>query len=206
MRRMGWERGVAAAVAVVINVMAIRALSVALRSPTLPDTADAVLQALWIMRSPPPPVPSVVEGSTPRTAAPPMRHARTPVAAALRDQVASSTGAATTAEPVAGRSLSAVYLAQARQHAQVADEPFAVRPDPLADRTVRLPGKPAGTFRMREPGSPARAVAMVGMLFGASDPKEPCNSNRARIADLGTAGDSERLQQELDFERRWCRP
>lgn len=204
MQGIVWERGIAATVALVINAVAVWAIAIALRPPKLPDPADVVLQAVWITRAPPRVAASAVQGSGPRTAAKPVRRSPTP-AFEPRDDALPPIDALTTEEPAGGRPLSAVYLAQARQHAQAA-EPFAADPDPLANRAVRLPGKAAGTFRMRPPGSPARVVVMVGMLFGGNDPKEPCNSNRARIADLGTAGDSERLQQELDFERRWCRP
>ena len=102
--------------------------------------------------------------------------------------------------------MSAVYLAQIHQAAGEELDAALATHDSLADRAARLPGKTANRFRMREPMSAAGAVAMVGQLFGGNDPAEPCRSNRAEIADLGTQGDSRRLQQELDFERRWCRP
>lgn len=206
MRGMGWESGIAAAVALAINALALWALSAVIRQGRLAEPAGSPLQVVWITRPSAQSMPSATQSGEVPAQPQAMRRPRTPpipppgaVAAPPALQ------ASTAAEPKGARTLSAVYLAQARQQAQAAAEPFST-PDPLADRAVQLPGRTAGTFRMREPMSPARAVAIVGLLFGANDPKEPCRSNRARIADLGTAGESGRLQQELDFERRWCRP
>lgn len=206
MRRTDWEGGTAAALALTINAMAIWALSVAIQPVRLPAPDDVVLQAVWVTRAPAPPSPPAADSGGPAASAQSVHRRRAPPPSALHDGATLPTpDAASPPEPVGARTLSAVYLAQARQQAQAAADPFSA-PDPLADRAVHLPGKAAATFRMREPVSPSRAVAMVGLLFGGNDPKEPCRSNRARIADLGTAGHSERLQQELDFDRRWCRP
>lgn len=100
--------------------------------------------------------------------------------------------------------MSAVYLMQARQ---AADVPAAPAPrDPFAERRVRLPGEGSERFRMREQTSVATVVNRIGRMFGAGDPDEPCRENRRNVGELALDGDSALLQQQLDFERRLCRP
>ncbi len=100
--------------------------------------------------------------------------------------------------------MSAVYLMQARDLLDAAPVQVA---DPLADRMAALPGAGAGRFRMKPPPSGvAGVVASVGKLFGAEDAGAPCRENRRNIGELAAAGDSAALQQQLDFEKRLCRP
>lgn len=80
------------------------------------------------------------------------------------------------------------------------------RRDPLANRTVQLPGREAYTFRMRPPPSLASRVAKIGKLFGGKDYEtNPCRSVRDSINELSQAGDSRVLQNALDYEKRFCR-
>jgi hypothetical protein len=56
------------------------------------------------------------------------------------------------------------------------------------------------------PAGVAGVVATVGKLFGAEDAGAPCRENRRNIGELAAAGDSAALQQQLEFEKRLCRP
>jgi len=114
-------------------------------------------------------------------------------------------------EPAPARSgaLSAVLIGQARQWAQQQARSEAVhgdafeRANPLSDefRPTR------GHFRFREPLSVAVVVDRIGMVFGgAGYEADPCPQNRRNIAELAPQGDSVALQQEVEFERRYCRP
>lgn len=111
--------------------------------------------------------------------------------------------AVTAHEPEQGRPLSAVYLMQARDAAATVP---ALPPDPLADRQVRLPGEGSERFRMRRQASVATVVSGLGRMFGARDPDEPCREHRRNIDDLALGGDSAALRQQIDYERRRCRP
>lgn len=77
--------------------------------------------------------------------------------------------------------------------------------DPFASRSPPLPGQNAQTFRMREPPSPARMVARIGVLFGA-DGKTGCSEIGNEIAGYTQAGDRAALQRAIEYERRHCRP
>ncbi len=92
-----------------------------------------------------------------------------------------------------------------RRHADAATT-FAR--DPLADRPARLPAADTGRFRMRAAITPASAIAWVGkhLTAPAGYEQDPCPRNQRNIAGLLAQGDSARLQIELDFERRHCRP
>lgn len=78
--------------------------------------------------------------------------------------------------------------------------------DPLRSRRAQLPGgERAGSFRMKEPMSPARALENVAKFFG--DPGPPCPRAQARLQGLLTAtSDKERalLQEELRRVRQFC--
>ncbi|HEY5782022.1 MAG TPA: hypothetical protein VIT66_09190 [Lysobacter sp.] len=114
-------------------------------------------------------------------------------------------------EPAPARSgaLSAVLIGQARQWAQQQARSEAghgdafERANPLSDefRPTR------GHFRFREPLSVAVVVDKIGKVFGgAGYEADPCPQNRRNIAELAPQGDSAALQQEVEFERRYCRP
>ena len=78
--------------------------------------------------------------------------------------------------------------------------------DPIRSRRAQLPGgERAGSFRMQESMSPARALENVAKFFG--DPGPPCPRVRARLHELLTAtSEKERalLQEELRRERQFC--
>lgn len=111
-------------------------------------------------------------------------------------------------QPADAQPLSATFLDQAHALAQQqAPIDFATR-DPLASRPTQLPGAGAGRFRMQPQRSPRDLVAAVGSYLFAPKGYEsdPCPRNRENIGNLMTGGDSAVLQQELDIERRHCRP
>ncbi len=103
---------------------------------------------------------------------------------------------------------SAELIEQSRAwaHPQAPEPSFTS--DPLRSRRAQLPGGDApGRFRMREPVTPAQALAMVGKLFG--DPGDPCPRIRSQLNGLLTAAsDRERelLQEEVRRDREYCRP
>jgi len=100
--------------------------------------------------------------------------------------------------------LAAQVQAQARQAAPIA---FGPR-DPLADRTARLPSASDDTFRMRRTQHLGHtAVAVMAYLFAPKGyDADPCPRTRDNIGNLMASGDSAALRQELDTERRKCRP
>ena len=106
------------------------------------------------------------------------------------------------------QSLSAVFLdqvsAEARRQVPI---DFGAR-DPFADRPKQLPTASAGRFRMRPTHSPKDLVAAVGgyLLAPRGYDADPCPRNRENIGNLMAGGDSAALRQEIDFERRHCRP
>lgn len=190
------ETWLAAAVAVLSTTAMFWGLSRMMRPILVPAVADAPLQVVWIERDP---VTSHDESSATAgrvTTAPASR--RRP-----QTQVETPAASATGREPEPGRPLSAMYLMQAREAAATGPAPT---PDPLADRQVRLPGEGSERFRMRRQTSVATVVSGIGRMFGARDPDEPCREHRRNIDDLALDGDSAALQQQIDYERRRCRP
>ena len=112
------------------------------------------------------------------------------------------------AEPVDRKPLSAVFLDQAHALAlQQAPITFAA-PDAFASRPTQLPGAGTGRLRMQPQRSPRDLVAAVGgYLFAPKGyESDPCPRNRDNIGRAMTGQDAQALQQELDFERRHCRP
>ncbi|MFC3550579.1 hypothetical protein ACFOLC_06065 [Lysobacter cavernae] len=108
--------------------------------------------------------------------------------------------------PPANRSLSAVLIGQARDWAERKARAEALPVDPF-ERPHRLQGVPAERFHMREPLSVASVVDRIGSVFYApGSERDPCPRNRQHIAALATGGGEKALQQEIEFERRHCRP
>ncbi len=194
-----WDAVLAAAVAVASTTGLIWGLSKAMRPiwPTLAEEPARPIQVVWLPREEPQ-VPRV-ETAPARTRARVARDTPSP-----RPSVASpsTSSTATTAAPEPTRALSAVYVMQGRDALKDAAAP----PDPFANRSVRLPGEGSERFRMRKPTSAASVVAGIGRMFGARDPDEPCREHRRNIGDLALDGDSRELQQQLEYERRYCRP
>ncbi|MDI9238489.1 hypothetical protein QLQ15_06125 [Lysobacter sp. LF1] len=194
-----WDAAVAAVVTVTANAGLFWLLTRMMR-PEVPVVAERALQVVWIPRD-----TARREGAAPTAHVPRSpalsRLARTVTASAEPD--ASPDRDASSPSPV-DRPMSAVYLMQARQAAQA---PVAIAPgDPFAQRIARLPGEGSERFRMRQQTSVATVVNGIGRMFGARDPDEPCRENRRNIGDLALDGDSAVLQQQLDYERRLCRP
>jgi hypothetical protein len=123
---------------------------------------------------------------------------------------------ATTSPPAAkalpdglpSQSMSAMFLDQARAEARRrAPIDFGAR-DPFATRPKQLPTPGAGRFQMRPMRSPKDLVAAVGgyLLAPRGYDADPCPRNRENIGNLMAAGDSAALWQEMEFDRRHCRP
>ena len=157
------------------------------------DAAETALEIVWI----PAPHPQARQVRQTRTAQRVQERRPAPTALPATVRVFELE---TESDP-GSKSLSAVFIEQARLPAPEADRPLAS--DPFADRVVRLPGRDARTFRMRPPPSLAARVAAVGRMFGGGD--DPCRSARDSINELSQAGDSRALRDVLDYEKRHCR-
>ena len=166
-------------------------------APALAD-GDAI-QVVFIEPRVAPPIP--------RIATPAPRHPRmvrrTPPVAAMPPPAAKASR-----DALAPQSMSAMFLDQARAEARrQASIDFGAR-DPFAARPSRLPTPAAGRFRMRPTRSPKDLVAAVGgyLLAPRGYDADPCPRNRENIGNLMAAGDRAALRQEVEFERRHCRP
>lgn len=194
-----WDAAVAALVAVTVNAGLFWLLSRVMR-PELPVEAEAALQVWWIPRDTTREDGATAPSHGARPASQPRRTGN--VTASAESGALPPRGAS--ASPPDGRPMSAVYLMQARQ---AAPPPVTTTPaDPFAQRIAPLPGEGGERFRMRRQTSVATVVDGIGRMFGARDPDEPCRENRRNISDLALDGDSAVLQQQLDYERRLCRP
>jgi hypothetical protein len=164
------------------------------------DGADA-LQVVYVTLPPPaPPLRARTSASSRRR-----RHADRP-RTSRRPATATTTVAAAVAEPDTEDRPG--LLEQARALVRRQGAPGAPAMAAFADRPARLPQADAGRFSMRDPMSPARVVAWLGShtLAPRGYERDPCPRNRRNIGGLLAAGDSSRLQLELEFERRHCRP
>jgi hypothetical protein len=145
----------------------------------------------------------------------PRTRASTPSRRSRRaDRTRKSRQQATAVVPAAAATLQVVaetppdLFAPARALAREQAAATAPAADAFADRPARLPQADAGRFRMRDPVTPASALAWLGrhVIAPAGYEADPCPRNRRNIDGLLAAGDSPRLQLELEFERRHCRP
>ena len=135
-----------------------------------------------------------------------------PKASHSRPTAMASLPASPSVEPAAPAPVATVpastsdLLEQGRAWAGQPEAPNDFRSDPLRSRRAQLPGgERAGSFRMQEPMSPARAMENVAKFFG--DPGPPCPRAQARLQGLLTAtSDKERalLQEELRRVRQFC--
>jgi hypothetical protein len=167
------------------------------------DNSDDALRMVWIDPPSPRAAPAQdIPPPTPSSLRP--RHTRpSPVAAAASNVAAAITEETGPTPVMTARTMTAVFIEQARHLADSQDDAF-VR-DPLADRIAVLPGHGGGQFRMRKPRSVKRVVSTIGKLFGGGD-FDPCPGIRQSIASLAADGDSEALQVELDARRRAACP
>lgn len=194
-----WDAAVAALVTITVNAGLFWLLSRMMGSD-LPPTVDSTMDVVWIVRRPAPTTEAPAQARPAR-----MPHPRRNVTASAQStpQPLRRTADDPQAGWPEGRPMSAIYLMQARQ-AELPVEP--VPRDPFAERHVRLPGEGSERFRMRRQTSVATVVNRIGRMFGGGDPDAPCRENRRNIRELAPDGDSAVLQQQLDVERRHCRP
>ena len=194
------EAALALIITVVVHAALVWGLSRAMR-PVLPPAVDKPLQIVWVPRHKAS-ANAVEPFARPERVDNPAKAHRTPSLSANASAIV--TKETPQATPQSSRPMSAVYLMQARD--QLGAVPVQAA-DPLADRATALPGAGAGRFRMKPPPTGvAGVVASVGKLFGAEDAGAPCRENRRNIGELAAAGDSAALQQQLEFEKRLCRP
>lgn len=196
------ERIVAATLALAVNGLIAWALMALLTPDTIAIDDAASLQVIWI------------EAPAARRVAvrsPTRGHDGQARAAQARDpsrraQPQTPTPAMETAPEITPtRSMSAVYLQQARQWSQ-AQAPVTPPADPFANRRVALRDQAGSRFRLAH-SSPAATVAkQLGKFFGgAGYATDDCGAIDERLLGLVVAGDDRAVQQDLDYERRNCR-
>ena len=165
------------------------------------DADTDALQVTWI--DPPPAAPIVAAVATDATPSPPSRsHPRKPVL--LAPATPASIRDAPDAAPRAA--MSAVFIEQGRQWIEAQADRAGFARDPLANRSARVPGRQADSFRMRKPISPQAVVNAVGSYLFAPPgyTTDPCAQINANIAGLGPGGDGALLQEELRRKRAYC--
>ena len=170
------------------------------RASTRGEDGDA-LQVVYVSL---PPLPAAVARMPAGTPSRRGRHADRLHASPRRPAVA-ATAVVVATKPAAARP---DLLGQARALVRGQVASGAPARDLFADRPARLPQADAGRFRMRTPLTVARVVEAVSaeLFHPPGYEADPCPRNRRNIAGLLAAGDSTRLQLELEFERRHCRP
>jgi hypothetical protein len=177
------------------------------RAPDVPDEIvlvvdfEPVLRHVVARRSPEP--AEVTRRPGPRAQQTSSRHSLT-----TRPEHVEAASQSASAESIAGAApvsaaTTAVFLQQARDWGE--RQAVKVPGDPFAKSTPPLPGGGAQRFRLREPPSPARLVARIGIIFGA-DGVTGCTKIQDRVAGYANSGDRVALQAALEYERRLCRP
>jgi hypothetical protein len=199
--RTGTWRDAGIACAVVVAWHLILGWVLVRQSRIEPSSADD--DAIRVVFIEPSVEPPMIRAST----AVPRNHRR---AAGRAPQVATTSPPAVKAVPegLPPQSMSAMFLDQARAEARRrAPIDFGAR-DPFATRPKQLPTPGAGRFQMRPMRSPKDLVAAVGgyLLAPRGYDADPCPRNRENIGNLMAAGDSAALWQEMEFDRRHCRP
>lgn len=193
---------VAATAALVVNGLIAWALQALLSPQHMKVEHAASLQVVFITATPR--RPSVIAPTRRQaTTAPASRAFDRPLPAVARVEAATPDPAL---EIMSTRPMTAVYLQQARRWAQ--QHPAETVPaDPFANRPVALAQQPGSRFRLARPLALADAVAMVGQLLGgAGYATDNCALIRGRIVGLVAGGDAQAVQQDLDYQRRHCRP
>ena len=193
------DRVVAGTVAVLLNVALFALLVRQMQWHARPTPYTPSLQVVWIpavIQMTPPARPSSTAVPRP-DAMQPERHAPTP------PDTGSPTLPASPVSAPGARPLSAVLLQQVRRAAaaQVGDGSRS----PFANRPTRLPGRPADTFRMREPLTAARVVAGIGTLFGGSDySADACPELHRQVAQLGLTDSNADRRHALELAKALC--
>ena len=131
------------------------------------------------------------------------RRIRSPVRSARMVTISPSVD---TSPPESTRPLSAVFLDQA--HLATEHQPGTFEREPLDRIPVPLPGEGTDRFRMRSAITPQSAIVWVSkhLFYPVGYTADPCPRTRENIGNLGAGGDVAALQQEVEFERRHCRP
>lgn len=202
-RRSRWDEVVAAMVALAVNGW----LAWQLHALLSPQPAAMVVEAE--------PLQVVLVAAVPRRAvvvAVARRHAATgnPSPVVARALEARARPEVAPPEPPAdltpARPMTAVYVQQAGQWA--AQHPQETLPDdPFANRHVPLASQSRSRFRLSRPITTADALAKIGRLFaGDGYTTDDCAAIRGRVVGLVAGGDAAAAQQDLDYERRYCRP
>lgn len=197
----GWrsEATLALVVTLMVNAGLFWGLSRMMRARLPPPVADAALDVVWIARATPRRADATAPAPHPKDTT-----RLLPRQSVTRHTESTNPTASQTVVDDEARPMSAVYLLQARQAEAEVVAPRAR--DPFGDRQVRLPGEGSARFRMKRQASVASVVGAVGGMFGARDPDEPCREHRRNIGDLALDGDSAALRDQIDYERRFCRP
>lgn len=199
------DRTLALLVAVAVHVVLVCTwLSLSRDTDPIARSNDA-LQVVWIERPLPVamPVPPTDTAPLPATKTSGTRRA---IESAATSRPSAAPAAAPATEPLAGRPLSWVFVEQGRALAEAQHGHDFVR-NPLVDRqAVRIDVSPE-RFRMRDPMTPAKVVAAIGILFGgAGYETDPCPRIHRNLGHLITAGrDDPALQEELRRHQRFCR-
>lgn len=201
----GIDRAAASTIALAVHLALFGAWLSWTRSPGRAAPGDDALQVVWIER------PRPAAGPAPSTPRPATRSAvATPIPTVpARQPSIVPTGAATatppSAEPEPSRPLSAVFVEQGRELARTRHGHDFTRNALVDPQTVRIDVAPE-RIRMREPLTPAKVVAAVGVLFGgAGYETDPCPRIRRNLGHLVTAGrDDPALREELHRHRRFC--
>ena len=194
------DRVVAGVVAVMLNVALFALLFRQVQWHGRPTPYTPPLQVVWI----PTPIQMTPPMEPPPSAAPrpdatqPEPHAPTP-----SDTGSQTVPASPVSAPEGARPLSAVLLQQVRRAAAAQVEDFSR--SPFANRPTQLPGRPADTFRMREPLTAARVVAGIGTLFGGSDYSEDaCPELHRQVAQLGLTDSNADRRHALELAQALC--
>lgn len=143
------------------------------------------------------------EKNTPRSVPPDASTPGARDAAPRRDTAA--VAVTPTVEAEDSTSLSAVFLEQGRAWAKAQSPRDDFSRNPLTRRTLPRTEARPDRFVMQEQISPQDVVAGIGALFGGGGDLVDCARIRESVADLATAGASERLEEELRRNRRLCR-
>jgi len=196
----GTDRAIASAIAVTAHVALAAWLLWSRDAGPAAQGREEALQVVWIERprplAPPDPAPSP-DAAQPRI--PRAVSDTTPARATATPAVPLPS------EPAPARPLSAVFIEQGRALAE-ARHGHDFRRNPLVDpQAVRIDAAPE-RIRMRDPLTPAKVVAGIGVLFGGPGYEtDPCPRIRRNLGNLVTAGrDDEGLQEELRRHRQFC--
>ena len=196
---LAFDRVAAGAFAVALNVALFALLMRAMQWPAQPASDTPPLQVVWI--SAPPAALSVRPPSTRNPDTNALRAGRR--LPAPRDTSSRLASASPDIAPEGARPLSAVLLQQVRSAAAAQAQDFSQ--NPLANRPIQLPGRPADAFRMREPLTAARVVAGIGTLFGGSGyAADACPELHRQVAQLGLTDSNADRRHALELAQALC--